>query len=238
MDSVYIVMPAYNEEANIEKVVRQWYPNLIGKADNSRLVIADTGSTDQTHKILIKLQLEFPQLEILETKNSQHGPKLIALYDYAINQGANFIFQTDSDGQTNPEEFDKFWHLRKQYDAILGCRYVRGDGQIRAFIEHIVCFLLKIYFGINVPDANAPFRLMKSEIVQRYLYMLPSDYNLTNIMLTTYFSYFKENLTFREITFAARQGGSNSINIPKIIKIGWHALSDFRILKHNMQHIT
>lgn len=238
MDSVYIVMPAYNEEANIEKVVRQWYPILKDKADDSRLVIADTGSTDQTHEILMRLQTDFPQLEILATSNSQHGPKLIALYDYAINQGADFIFQTDSDGQTNPEEFNKFWQIRKQYDVILGCRSVRGDGQIRAFIEHIVCFLLKIYFGINVPDANAPFRLMKSEIVKRYLYMLPSDYNLTNIMLTTYFSYFKEKLTFNEITFAPRQGGNNSINIPKIIKIGWNALGDFRILKQNMQHKT
>ena len=69
MDSLYIVMPAYNEEANIESVVRQWYPILEGKGEDSRLVIADSGSKDRTHEVLTNLQKEFPQLEILPDTN-------------------------------------------------------------------------------------------------------------------------------------------------------------------------
>lgn len=53
---LYIVMPAYNEEANIERVVEDWYLVLNGKALKSRLVIADSGSTDATHDILLELQ--------------------------------------------------------------------------------------------------------------------------------------------------------------------------------------
>lgn len=56
MDSIYIVMPAYNEEGNIEKVVEQWYPILEGKGEGSRLVIADNGSTDRTHEILLNMR--------------------------------------------------------------------------------------------------------------------------------------------------------------------------------------
>ena len=84
MDSLYVVMPAYNEEANIEQVVRQWYPVLLGKDERSRIVIADAGSTDSTHAILTRLTQEFPQLEILTESDRQHGPKLIALYKKAI----------------------------------------------------------------------------------------------------------------------------------------------------------
>ena len=175
-----------------------------------------------------------PQLEVLENTGKQHGPKLIALYKYAIENGADYIFQTDSDGQTDPEEFDAFWDLRDGYDAILGNRTVRGDGRSRAFVEHVVCFLLKLYFGVNVPDANAPFRLMKTDIVSKYIGRFREDYNLPNIMLTTFFSYYKEKLTFREISFKPRQGGVNSINIPKIVKIGWKALGDFRGFKKGM----
>ena len=40
--------------------------------------------------------------------------------------------------------------------------------------------------------------------------------------------------TFREVTFRPRQGGTNSINIKKIVKIGWKALGDFRRLKKAM----
>ena len=55
-DSLYIVMPAYNEEGNIKSVVDAWYPILDGKAEASRLVIADSGSTDSTHEILENLK--------------------------------------------------------------------------------------------------------------------------------------------------------------------------------------
>ena len=46
MNTVYIVMPAYNEETNIKDVVQTWYPVLEGKSRDSKLVIADSGSTD------------------------------------------------------------------------------------------------------------------------------------------------------------------------------------------------
>ena len=234
MDSLYIVMPAYNEEDNIENVVRAWYPVLRGKADRSRLVIADRGSTDKTHEILLRLKNELPQLDILEKSGKQHGPKLIALYKYAIANNIDYIFQTDSDGQTNPDEFDAFWNIKNTYNVILGNRCVRGDGKARAFVEHVVCFLLKIYFGVNVPDANAPFRLMKTDIVNKYIDKFKEDYNLPNIMLTTFFAYYKEKLTFKEISFKPRQAGVNSINVPKIIKIGWKALGDFKEFKKEM----
>lgn len=234
MDSIYIVMPAYNEEANIKAVVDVWYPALEGKSEASRMVIADSGSTDATHEILEDLRAQYPKLTILSDTGKQHGPKLIALYGYAIAQGADYIFQTDSDGQTNPAEFAAFWQLRTEYDMVLGHRNVRGDGQARAFVEKVVCFLLKVYFGVKVPDANAPFRLMKTTVVAKYMDRFETDYNLPNIMLTTFGAFYKEKLTFRTISFRPRQAGKNSIDIPKIVKIGWKALGDFRRFKRGM----
>lgn len=229
-------MPAYNEEGIIEEVVKQWYPILTGKSDESKIVIADSGSNDKTHEILVHLQqTDCPKLEILSETNQYHGPKVIALYDYAIKNGADYIFQTDSDGQTNPKEFEAFWEERKIYDGIFGNRTVRGDGKDRAFVEWVVCFLLKMYFRVKVPDANAPFRLMKADVVKKYLYKMPQEYNLPNIMMTTYFSYFDEKMLFKEISFESRHAGVSSVNISKIVKIGWKALGDFRKLRKDMK---
>lgn len=125
--------------------------------------------------------------------------------------------------------------MRKQYDIIIGSRQIRGDGRIRAFVQRVVCLLLRLYFGVKVPDANAPFRLMKADILTKYLYKLPYDYNLPNIMLTTYFAYFKENIAFKTITFKPRQAGVNSVNIPRIVKIGWKALADFYRFKKDLK---
>ena len=146
MDSLYIVMPAYNEEGNIENVIKKWYPLLEGKAEESRLVIADSGSSDRTHEILTELQKEYPKLEILADTIKYHGPKVIALYNYAIDNNIDYVFQTDSDDQTNPDEFALFWKLRERYDGVFGNRTVRGDGKSRAFVEKVVCFLLWILF--------------------------------------------------------------------------------------------
>lgn len=236
MDTLYIVMPAYNEEGNIEEVVKSWYPLLSGKSEDSRLVVADSGSKDRTHAILEEMRTgDFPKLEILDTTNQFHGPKVIALYKYAIANGADYIFQTDSDGQTDPNEFSAFWKARKRYDGIFGNRKVRGDGKDRAFVEKVVCSLLHLYFGVKVPDANAPFRLMKAQTVAKYIDKMPEDYNLPNIMMTTYFAYYKEPMAFKVITFKPRQAGVNSVNIPRIVKIGWNALGDFHELKKGMK---
>ena len=234
MDKLYIVMPAYNEEENIREVVRSWYACLEGKDAGSRLVVADSGSSDLTHKYLKSMQREMPQLEILTDTMKQHGPKLMALYRYAIGQGADYIFQTDSDGQTLPQEFPQFWDKREKYDVVLANRPVRGDGKARAIVEKVVCLLLKIYFGVKVQDANAPFRLMKAEVLEKYIDRLPEDYNIPNIMFTTYFAYYKNKMKFIDITFRPRKAGKNSINLGKIFVIGWKALGDFRRFKKAM----
>lgn len=183
MDVLYVVMPAYNEEANIEATIRSWYP-IVADHDGdgkSKLVIYNDGSKDSTFDVGKKMMEEFPLLEMKDKANSGHGPTVIAAYNYAIDHGADFIFQTDSDGQTNPNEFEAFWEDRHKYDGIFGVRAERGDGKDRAFVEKVVCFLLRLYFGVKVPDANAPFRLMKADVAAKYLRKLPADYNLPNI---------------------------------------------------------
>ena len=234
MDTLYVVMPAYNEADNIEKVVRDWYVVLEQASPESRLVVADSGSTDDTHQVLLRMQKDYPKLLTLDTEYKEHGPKLLALYKYGIECGADYIFQTDSDGQTNPKEFADFWNDRGRYDAIIGNRILRGDGHGRKVIEKVVVTLLKLFFHVNVPDANAPFRLMKSDVLGKYLDRMPKDYYLPNIMLTTYFAYYREKLLFREISFAPRLRGENSIDYVSITKIGMRALKEFHEFKKDL----
>ena len=235
MDKLYIVIPAYNESENIVEVIEQWYPVVEKCGAESRLVIIDDGSRDQTYAIMQEYAKDKPQFLPLTKANSGHGATLLFGYHYALENGADYIFQTDSDGQTNPDEFASFWDDRQEYDAILGHRNVRGDGRSRAFVEIVVCKLLKLYFKVDVPDANAPFRLMKTSVVANYIDRFEPDYNIPNIMLTTFFAFYKERLTFRIISFRPRQAGKNSINVIKIVKIGWKALGDFRTFKKGMK---
>ena len=222
MDTLYIVIPAYNEAENIENVIRSWYTVIETHDGNgdSRLVIVNDGSRDETFEIAKTFAKERPQLVILNKPNGGHGSAVLCGYRYAVNKGADYIFQTDSDGQTNPAEFEDFWEIREENEAVIGIRPDRQDGKSRVFVEKVLCLLLRIIFGVKVPDSNAPFRLMKREFVEKFIRKLPKNYALPNVMLTTYGAYYHEKVTYRPITFKPRQAGTNSINIKKIIKIG------------------
>lgn len=230
---LYIVVPAYNESANIQQLINSWYPIVEKHNGNgkSKLLIINDGSTDNTYELIKKAERDYPLLKGLTKKNGGHGSTVLYGYHYAIKESVDYIFQTDSDNQTNPNEFESFWNLRHQYSAIIGNRSHRKDGKQRIFVEKTLLFLLRLYFGVKIPDSNAPFRLMKRELVAKYINRMPSDFNLPNVMLTTYFAYFHENILFKEITFAPRKKGINSINFSKIIKIGLKATGDFKYLK-------
>lgn len=237
MDCLFLVIPAYNESANIVQTIIEWYP-VVEKTDpRSRLVIINDGSKDNTYDIASNMMKDYPQLIVIDKENGGHGSAVLYGYRYAIQHEADYIFQTDSDGQTNAAEFDDFWKQRMKYDAILGKRIIRGDGIIRKYVEKVVCLLLWLYFKVKVPDANAPFRLMKTRIVKKYIEYFPENYNLPNIMFTAFFSVFDENISFQEISFRPRQAGKNSINMKKVFHIGYEALDDFRHFRTLIQSI-
>ncbi len=236
MNTLYIVVPAYNESENIKRLVDDWYPIIESHNEegNSRLVVVNDGSKDNTYEILQDLAKDRPLLVPVTKPNGGHGATVLYAYRYAVNAGADYIFQTDSDGQTNPAEFEAFWQDREKFVAQFGNRTVRGDGQQRAMVEKVLCMLLRIYFKVKLQDSNAPFRLMTADYLKKYMPKMPEDYNLPNVMLTTFGAYYDEKIDFKVITFKPRQAGTNTINIKRIFKIGKQALVDFKNIKKNL----
>ena len=227
MDKLYIVIPAYNEQDNIDEVVKDWYPVVEKIGPDSRLVIIDDGSKDATYEKLLALAKDRPQMEPVHKENGGHGATVLFGYNYALEHGADFIFQTDSDGQTLPAEFDQFWEVRNDYDMVIGHRKGRQDGFSRVFVTKVLKAVCLVCFHVNVQDANTPFRLMKAESLKKEIGYIPKDYNLANVIVSVLFIKKGYQVKYFPITFRPRQGGVNSINFKKITKIGQKALKDF-----------
>ncbi|MDE5574105.1 MAG: glycosyltransferase [Bacteroidales bacterium] len=228
MDKIYFVMPAYNEEENIEEVVRMWHPVVEGVGGESRLVIANDGSKDNTYAKMLELQKAYPLLVPLDKPNSGHGATVLFLYRYALENGADYIFQTDSDGQTLPQEFAAFYENREEYDFVIGSRKGRQDGKSRVVVTRVLRLVVWLMFHVWVKDANTPFRLMKADRLKKIMEVVPPDFFLSNVAISAIAVRWKYRIKWIPVTFRPRQGGVNSINLKRIFKIGWKALGDFR----------
>ena len=229
-EKLYIVIPAYNEEANIEAVIKDWHPIVTKIGNGSKLVIIDDGSKDSTYSIMKTLSETYPNLEPVTKPNGGHGATVLYGYHYAIDHGADYVFQTDSDGQTLPEEFGEFWKRRKKYAMVIGHRRGRQDGFSRIVVTKTLKIVCSLCFHVSVRDANTPFRLMQAETLKENLKQVPENFNLSNVILSVIYAKKKQAVKYLPITFRPRQGGVNSINLKKIVKIGKQALKDFRTI--------
>jgi len=155
-------------------------------------------------------------------------------YNYGINANADYIFQTDSDGQTNPEEFWEFWENRKEFDFIIGNRKKRQDGLNRVVVTVTLRALVWLIFGENIKDSNTPFRLMNAKKLKPILKIIPDNFFLSNVIISMLVVKRKEKHLWLPITFKPRQGGTNSINLKKILSIGLKAISDFKSIKQKL----
>ena len=79
MNILYIVIPAYNEEATIRSVMENWYPIVEKYNGNgkSRLLMIDDGSSDETYTIMQEFQKERPLLCPIKKLNSGHGAAVL-----------------------------------------------------------------------------------------------------------------------------------------------------------------
>jgi glycosyltransferase involved in cell wall biosynthesis len=220
MEKLYIVMPAYNEENTIAKVVDEWHAVAETAGHGSKLVVFNDGSKDDTAGVLEKIKNKYAHLIVINKENSGHGPTCRLAYQYAVDEKADWVFQTDSDGQTNSRDFLSFWEKRNQYDFIIGHRAKRSDSVARRFISQILKLALFMIFRVFVADANTPFRLMKTERLRHYLPLIPNDYFLCNTLLSVLVTKNKERIFWQEISFTPRLSGISSIPLVRFGKLG------------------
>jgi len=232
-----VVMPVFNESANIISVLREWFVALEQLTSDFVLLVINDGSTDDTGAVLSQLSHEFGQrLSIIKKTNSGHGRSCREGYELALAQGARWIFQIDSDGQCDPKFLAEFFRTRAQFDCVFGYRQTRDDGIGRAIVSRCCRTLLWLMTGTDLVDANVPYRLMHANVLRKALREVPADFELQNIGIT--FALKQQQLAWKyfPIHFRARRGGENSINYRKIAKMGVNLLRDFRRITHEDSH--
>lgn len=217
---LWVIMPVYNEEEAIEPVIQEWLPIFRKCAEgNFTFCILNDGSTDHTLEILRQLEVIHPELYIVDKKNTGHGQTCVEGYLTALKQGAEWIFQIDSDGQCDPAYFENFWKAKDQYLIIYGRRISRDDGFQRILISRIVSLVVWLSTRVFVFDPNVPYRLMHRSMLEPALDQIPSDFKLTNILLSALHQK-KHEIFWIPIHFRNRLGGNPSVRAISFAKHG------------------
>jgi dolichol-phosphate mannosyltransferase len=224
------VMPVFNEEVSLPRVVAEWFPVLDRVVSNFVLLAIDDGSRDSTLKVLKELQAHYgPRFEIISRENRGHGQSCVQGYRLALERNVPFVFQLDSDGQCDPRYFEGMWRMREAYDVIYGKRVRREDGAMRSIVSFVLRSSLLMLFQVNCTDANVPYRLMRTMILRDHLPRIPVDLHLVNIGLAVLL---RKDRRVREggvpIVFRNRFGGEPSV---KFMKFASKAIQLFRQLR-------
>jgi glycosyltransferase involved in cell wall biosynthesis len=224
------VIPVYNESANIESVVEEWVACLKAEVGEFQIILLNDGSTDNSAEVLAGLAATHGDaLRVVNKANSGHGRTCRMGYDLALEAGAPWVFQIDSDGQCDPVHFHDFWTRRDLFDCIYGIRTIRDDGVGRIFVSFCCRVLVWLAAGIYIRDPNVPYRLMRAEVLRDALRTVPIDFDVQNVALSLALQKLGNvRWEFIPIHFRARQGGKNSINYRKIITLGFHTIRDLR----------
>ena len=118
INNLWVIMPVYNEEEAIGSVIDEWEKSLSENIAGYTFCILNDGSKDGTLGILRQYETKYPQIKIIDKPNSGHGQTCIYGYKLALNNGAEWIFQIDSDGQCAPEYFPEFVQAAQTNKAV------------------------------------------------------------------------------------------------------------------------
>lgn len=162
-----IFFPFWNEEKNIEQVIKKAIP-IAGKvAEKWEIIVVDDGSSDKTLSIAKRLREENPNLIIVSHGvNRGYGAALKSGFEKAKYE---YVVFNDGDGQFDFAEVTKFIEKIDKADIVIGFRKKRLDNPLR----HILMNLLKIwdliFFGFNFKDIDCGFKLFRKDALLRIM---------------------------------------------------------------------
>jgi glycosyltransferase involved in cell wall biosynthesis len=161
--SISFVLPAYNEEENIEKAVRAVVQAAEGlDLEAYEVIVVNDGSADRTHEILERLREENPHVRPI------HHPQNIGYAD-ALKTGFTsamlpLVFYTDSDLQFDVKEVKNLLPAIEDYDIVCGFRIYRYDPLTRLFLAWGYNLVARTIFRLRVRDIDCAFKLFRREV--------------------------------------------------------------------------
>ncbi len=183
INTLSIVIPAYNEEDCITPTVNTITQFLEQKNINYEILIVNDNSRDNTEKILQNLHSQNNQVRYI----NNYYPNG---FGFAVRCGLE-NFQGDAvaivmaDGSDAPEDILSYYHkLKEGYDCIFGSRFIKGGKVIdypshKLFVNRLANLFIQVLFGLSLNDTTNAFKIYRREVIEGISPLISHHFNLT-----------------------------------------------------------
>ena len=236
-EPVSVLMPVYNEEDIIEKVVEEWHREVFAFLPEGSEWLFDDASNDATTNILETLSRRYPYIRVNHSPRDGFGNAAKRLYAKAENP---LVFFTDSDGQYIPTDF---WRIAKAigssgadgYDMLNGYKVNRKHPYYQIAGSALFNGFVRMLFSSNGKDINSAFKLVRRTLIEDQICRL--RYVPTFINSELYIRAEKSGFRVQDIpvNHRARCFGGSKVSTPiAYIKTGLETVYGMLVLRKNI----
>ena len=163
--SISAFFPAYHDWGTIASQVLLVSRTLRELTDDWEVIVVDDGSRDRTPEVLDELAKVCPRLRVVtHPKNRGYGGALRSGFAAARKE---WVFYTDGDAQYDVCELSLLWAAREGADLVNGFKIARNDPAHRNVIGHLYHRMIKFAYGLQTPDVDCDFRLVRNAVFER-----------------------------------------------------------------------
>ena len=147
-----IVIPAYNEEAGVEQILRSVIQTIEELAIRAEVIVVNDGSVDRTAEIVDRLAEELSGFQVFHQENRGIGGALTTGFSHST---AEYLLIWPADLPMEPEDLRPFTEKLGAADVIVGCRIKRlGYNPLMRLNAAIYPVLVRLLFGLRLKDVN------------------------------------------------------------------------------------
>jgi dolichol-phosphate mannosyltransferase len=170
----WLILPTYNEAENVQAIVAAAGDVLaVAAPDGFRVLVVDDGSPDGTGRLADELAARHEWVQVLHRSDKNGiGPAYLAGFRHALNAGAGYVMEMDSDFSHDPADLARLLQaVEDGADLALGSRYVPGGGVsdwglLRRFISEGGSTYARIVLGLQVRDLTGGFKCFRREVLE------------------------------------------------------------------------
>jgi glycosyltransferase involved in cell wall biosynthesis len=228
LGGVSVVLPAFNEEANLAGTVRNLGTALRRLTPSFEIIIVDDGSVDRTRAVALGLAARVRGVRVVtHADNRGYGAALRS--GFAASR-LPWVFFTDADGQFEPNDLARVLALAPTADIVAGYRIRRRDPWYRRLAGVVFGrVLMRAAFGIRSRDLNCAFKLIRRDLLSAMA--LKADGALINAELLARAQRSGARLTEVGVTHRPRRAGVPTGGRPLV---AWRALQELRSLRREI----